>query len=493
MPLTRRHRTLVPLRLLLLFLLLGGFLTTTLFSYYTSLKAVRSSILSTELPLTSDNVYSEIQRDLVRPVLIASMMANDTFLHDWIKHGEQNPEQITRYLREVQNRHNAFTSFFVSEKTRTYFQSRGILKQVAQDEPRDAWYFRVRELSEPYEINVDIDMANQDSMAIFINYRVLDEAQHFLGVTGVGLSVESVVKLIDTYQKRFDRTVYLVNPRGVISLTGEAGGPFGNRAGKAIADIEGLDGLLAQMPELHDGSYEYEFADNRYFVNVRYIPELKNYLFVTKHDGGQTAGIRQSLWLNVLMCLLVTAIVMTLFSLLILRYQRRIERLAATDQLTELPNRRGFEMLAGQAIEEARREQQPLSAMVIDLDHFKTLNDTHGHLAGDVVLKGFANQLRASLRRSDIVCRWGGEEFIVLFKNTALDTAQQLAEKLRAQLEQQHFFWEDKALRVTISIGLTNLTGSEGLASLIARADRALYRAKQSGRNRIASEPGASA
>ena len=493
MPLTSRHRTLVSLRLLLLFLLLGGFLTTTLFSYYTSLKAVRSSILSTELPLTSDNVYSEIQRDLVRPVLIASMMANDTFLHDWIKHGEQNPEQITRYLREVQNRHNAFTSFFVSEKTRTYFQSRGILKQVAQDEPRDAWYFRARELSEPYEINVDIDMANQDSMAIFINYRVLDEAQHFLGVTGVGLSVESVVKLIDTYQKRFDRTVYLVNQRGVISLTGEAGGPFGNRAGKAIADIEGLDGLLAQMPELRDGSYEYEYEGHRYFVNVRYIPELKNYLFVTKHDGGQTAEIRQSLWLSVLMCLLVTAVVMTLFSLIIRRYQRRIERLAATDQLTELPNRRGFEMLAGQAIEEARREQQPLSAIVIDLDHFKTLNDTHGHMAGDVVLKGFANQLRASLRRSDIVCRWGGEEFIVLFKNTALDTAQQLAEKLRAQLEQQHFFWEDKALKVTISIGLTNLTGGEGLDGLIARADRALYRAKQSGRNRIASEPGASA
>ena len=493
MPLTSRHRPLVPLRLLLLFLLLGGFLTTTLFSYYTSLKAVRSSILSTELPLTSDNVYSEIQRDLVRPVLIASMMANDTFLHDWIKHGEQDVGQITRYLREVQNRHNAFTSFFVSEKTRTYFQSRGILKQVAQNEPRDAWYFRVRELKEPYEINVDIDMANQDSMAIFINYRVLDEAQHFLGVTGVGLSVESVVKLIDTYQKRFDRTVYLVNQRGVISLTGEAGGPFGNRAGKAIADIEGLDGLLAQMPELRDGSYEYEYEGHRYFVNVRYIPELKNYLFVTKHDGGQTAEIRQSLWLSVLMCLLVTAIVMTLFSLLIRRYQRRIERLAATDQLTELPNRRGFEMLAGQAIEEARREQQPLSAIVIDLDHFKTLNDTHGHMAGDVVLKGFANQLRASLRRSDIVCRWGGEEFIVLFKNTALDTAQQLAEKLRAQLEQQHFFWEDKALKVTISIGLTNLTGGEGLDGLIARADRALYRAKQSGRNRIASEPGASA
>lgn len=103
MPLTRRHRTLVPLPAVavpaagrvphhhpvrLLHLAEG---------------LVRSSILSTELPLTSDNVYSEIQRDLVRPVLIASMMANDTFLHDWIKHGEQNPEQITRYLREVQN------------------------------------------------------------------------------------------------------------------------------------------------------------------------------------------------------------------------------------------------------------------------------------------------------------------------------------------------------------------------------------------------------
>lgn len=483
----------LPFRLVLLGLLLGGFLLTSLFSYFTSIKAVRTSILRTELPLTSDNVYSEIQRDLVRPVLIASMMANDTFLHDWIKHGEQNPEQITRYLREVQSRHNAFTSFFVSDKTRTYFQSRGVLKQVAADEPRDAWYFRVRELKEPYEINVDIDMANQDRMAIFINYRVLDDAHNFLGVTGVGLSVESVVKLIDNYQKRFDRTVYLVNPSGVISLTSETGGPFGHRAGKALADIDGLDGLLMQMPELRDGSYEYEFEDNRYFVNVRYIPELKNYLFVTKHDGGETAEIRQSLWLSLLMCLLICAVVMLLISLLIQRYQQRIERLAATDQLTELPNRRGFALLAGQAIEEVRREQQPLSAIIMDLDHFKTLNDTHGHLAGDVVLKGFANQLLASLRRSDIVCRWGGEEFIVLFKNTTLETARQLAEKLRTQLEQQHFFWEDKALRVTISIGLTELLDGEDLDALIARADRALYQAKQGGRNRIASEPGSDA
>lgn len=485
------HRSRLPLRLSLLVLLLGGFLATTLFSYYTSVKAVRKSILTTELPLTSDNVYSEIQRDLVRPVLIASMMATDTFLHDWIRHGEQDVGQITRYLREVQNRHNAFTSFFVSEKTRTYFQSRGVLKQVSPDEPRDAWYFRVRELKEPYEINVDIDMANQDSLAIFINYRVMDENQHFLGVTGVGLSVESVIKLIDTYQKRFDRTVYLVNRQGVISLTGAEGGPFGVRAGKAIADVDGLEGLLAQMPELRDGSYEYEFEDNRYFVNVRYIPELKNYLLVTKHDSGQTAEIRQSLWLNLLMSLLVTAVVMVLVSLAVQRYQRRIERLATSDQLTGLPNRHGFQMLAGQAIEEARREQQPLSAVVIDLDHFKSLNDTHGHLAGDVVLSGFAELLRSSLRRSDIVCRWGGEEFIVLFKNTALDTARQLADKLRQQLEQAHFFHADKALKVTVSIGLTALTPGENLDALIARADRALYRAKEGGRNRVAEEPAA--
>ncbi|HSC84846.1 MAG TPA: GGDEF domain-containing protein, partial [Pseudomonas sp.] len=158
------RKTQVTLLLLLLVLLFGGFLATTLASYYASRDNIRYSIVNTELPLTSDNIYSEIQKDLIRPTLIASMMSHDTFLRDWVLAGEQDAEPMTRYLREVQEHYGAYTSFFISEKTRTYYQAKGVLKQVREGEPRDAWYFRVRNMAEPYEISVDPDLANQDRL-----------------------------------------------------------------------------------------------------------------------------------------------------------------------------------------------------------------------------------------------------------------------------------------------------------------------------------------
>ena len=220
---------------------------------------------------------------------------------------------------------------------------------------------------------------------------------------------------------------------------------------------------------------------------MRYIPELEWYLFVDKHDKA-LAGIRQGLYINLLLCLLVTAIVLTLVSLAIRRYQQRIAALATTDVLTELPNRRGFDILAEQALQEAQREQSPLCAVLLDLDNFKLINDEHGHLAGDEVLQRFARQLRDKLRQSDILCRWGGEEFILLLKNTDRQAAHDLAEKLRQQCAQQRYAIADQTLQVTASLGLSQWQPGESLHSLLGRTDRALYRAKQSGRDRVCVE-----
>lgn len=473
----------------LLLVLLGcGFLATSLASYHAALETIRDNIVNTELPLTSDNVYSEIQKDLVRPVLISSMMARDTFVRDWVMGGEQDVEQMTRYLREVQEHYGAVTSFFVSEQSRTYYQARGVLKQVKPSEPRDAWYFRVREMQAPYEINVDVDMANQDRLTFFINYQVFDYQQRFIGATGVGLTVDAVVQLIDDYQTRYGRSVYFVDGGGRIVLTGASGGPLGARVGQALSEVVGLEELRDRLPQPHDGNFEYHEHGRTHFLNVRFIPELNWYLYVDKYENGAVAGIRQSLYLNLLICLVVTAIVLALVSLALRRYQARINALATTDVLTELPNRRGFDLLANQAIQEARRNQGPLCALLLDLDNFKQLNDSHGHLAGDEVLRGFARQLGDNLRQADIICRWGGEEFILLLKDTPPEQARQLGEKIRQHLEQSRFSYAGTELRTTASIGLAELQAGDALDQLIARADRALYRAKQTGRNRLCEE-----
>ncbi|MFI8582005.1 sensor domain-containing diguanylate cyclase [Ectopseudomonas khazarica] len=481
-----RH-TQASLVLLLLFLLGSGFLTTSLLSYYASRDSIRDSIINTELPLTSDTVYSEIQKDLVRPILISSMMARDTFLRDWVLAGEQDTAQMTRYLREVQEHYGAFTSFFVSDRSSTYYQSKGVLKRVKPDEPRDVWYYRVRMQPEPYEINVDVDMANADRLTIFINYKVVDYDGNFIGATGVGLAVDAVVKLIDDYQQRYERSVYFVDTTGRITLTGAQGGPQGAKVGDSLADIPGLSDMLEKLPSPQSGRFEYQEHGREHFLNVRYIPELEWYLFVDKHDKA-LAGIRQGLYINLLLCLLVTAIVLTLVSLAIRRYQQRIAALATTDVLTELPNRRGFDILAEQALQEAQREQSPLCAVLLDLDNFKLINDEHGHLAGDEVLQRFARQLRDKLRQSDILCRWGGEEFILLLKNTDRQAAHDLAEKLRQQCAEQRYAIAEQTLQVTASLGLSQWQPGESLHSLLGRTDRALYRAKQSGRDRVCVE-----
>ncbi|BAU72993.1 sensor domain-containing diguanylate cyclase [Metapseudomonas furukawaii] len=490
MPLVEHSKHSQRLLVLALVLLLGGgFLATSLVSYQASLKSIRSSIVDTELPLTSDNVYSEIQKDLVRPILISSMMSRDTFVRDWVMQGEKDVGQMTRYLREIQEHYGAFTSFFVSERTLTYYQTKGVLKQVREGEPRDVWYFRLRDMKEPYEINVDVDMANQDRLTIFINYKVFDYDGRFLGATGVGLTVDAVIKLIDQYQRRYDRSVYFVDTEGRIVLTGAEGGPLGARVGTSLFDVPGLDDLKSKLSRPQIGTFEYHERGRDHFLNVRFIPELDWYLFVDKHEGGLLDGLRKTLYLNLAICVLVTLVVVQLLRRLMRRYQRRIAALATTDSLTGLPNRRGFELLAGQALQEARRDRRPLAALLLDLDHFKQLNDTYGHQAGDLVLQGFAQDLRDSLRQSDIICRWGGEEFIILLKDTGSATALQLAEKVRNDVAARRYPFKGVNLQVTTSVGLAEMHPEDALDSLIGRADRGLYRAKLSGRNCVCVEP----
>lgn len=475
--------------LLTLIIVLGsGFLATSLLSYNASRTAIRDNIINTELPLTSDTVYSEIQKDLVRPVLISSMMARDTFMRDWVVDGERNPEKMTRYLREVMDHYGAFTSFFVSDKSLTYYQAKGVLKKIDAREPRDVWYYRVRYMEAPFEINVDPDMANKDNLTFFINYKVFDYANQFIGATGVGLTVDAVIKLIDRYQQRYDRSVYFVDAFGRIVLTGADGGPQGAAIGDSLSNLPGIADLNRQMPKPLSGTYEYQSNDHRRFLNVRYIPELHWYLFVEKEEDSALSNARASLYLNLLICLIITLVVVYLLHHLMNRHQQRIETQATLDSLTGLPNRRGFNLMADKTLKDAAREARPLSAMLLDLDHFKHLNDTRGHLAGDEVLVGFADDLRSCLRQSDIVCRWGGEEFIILLKGSDSQSARRVAEKIRLLAEQHTYVFANEPLQVTVSIGLAELQPDDTLHSLIARADSALYRAKQNGRNQVCIE-----
>lgn len=471
------------LMLVLGLLLCAGFMVTSLLSYVVSRNAIRSSIIDLELPLTSDNIYTEIQKDLVRPIFISSMMASDTFLRDWVLHGEKNADQITRYLKEVQQRYGAFTSFFVSDKTATYYQTQGILKKMNPQDAHDVWYYQVRNIDAPYRIDVDSDQANGNRLTIFINYKVFDYEQHLLGVVGVGLTMEAVHEFIADYQQRYRRNIYFVDRKGNIVL-------FGNRSSrneKTLAEIAGLKELAPEILHGKDGSFHYVNDGREHLLNVRFIPELNWYLFVETREDEALAGIRQTLYINLALCLGITALVLFILHLVLKRYQGRLEKMAVTDKLTGLYNRQAFELLIQQTLAEQVRSPQPLSVLMMDIDHFKAINDRLGHLCGDALLKALTPVLRQCLRQSDLAFRWGGEEYLILLKGNASMDATGVAEKLREAVAHHPFHLEggDGIEHITLSIGVAERQPAEAVDSLIARADHALYSAKSSGRNRV--------
>ena len=160
-------------------------------------------------------------------------------------------------------------------------------------------------------------------------------------------------------------------------------------------------------------------------------------------------------------------------------------KLATTDKLTGAHNRRKFDEILSLEMSRARRIDQPLSMIIFDVDHFKRINDTFGHQAGDEVLKMLVGTVREKLRVLDVLARWGGEEFIVLTTSTDLEGAIILAERVRAVVEEQCFSF---AVHITISLGVAEYKQDDTADSFIQRADSALYRAKRNGRNRVEAE-----
>jgi diguanylate cyclase (GGDEF)-like protein len=167
-----------------------------------------------------------------------------------------------------------------------------------------------------------------------------------------------------------------------------------------------------------------------------------------------------------------------------------LENLATTDGLTRLYNRRHFMERAESEFVRSHRYKRELSVFLLDADHFKDINDNHGHETGDRVLRILAETCRLSLRQLDVLGRYGGEEFVVLLPETSASLAQEAAERLRKQIEELRIPASAGDIRVTVSIGVATAgQTTESVAALINQADRALYEAKRGGRNRVAAAP----
>jgi len=158
---------------------------------------------------------------------------------------------------------------------------------------------------------------------------------------------------------------------------------------------------------------------------------------------------------------------------------------AFKDALTGFNNRAMFELTLEREVSLAQRHQTPLSILCIDIDHFKKINDLHGHMAGDKVIRSVAEGIHNCVRGSDVIFRYGGEEFVVVLSNTEIVGSCNLAERIRERISNSFCLHNSQSLAVTVSIGVTTLGNDKTWPSLFERADQALYQAKRTGRNKV--------
>ncbi|MEW6677639.1 MAG: sensor histidine kinase [Pseudomonadota bacterium] len=337
--------------LLLLGTLIGtGFLLISVLAYLAAQSSIRAGISDHALPLTADTIYSEIQKDLLRPVFISSMMAQDTFVRDWLLEGEREPHRIAAYLAKIQEEYQINSSFLVSERSRTYYIPGGVLKTVDQTDVRDGWYFRVRDMVPAHEINLDIDEAYEDRHTVFVNFKVFGKQGEFLGATGVGLSTDAIAAHVRRYEATFQRHIYFVSPRGQVILAGSANRPVG----ASILSLEGIRTIARDILAEHTAPRSLVYPGHlaQVQVNARYIPELSAHLVVEQPEEAVLHQVRSALLVNIVLGLVLCLLVLMLAYRVMQRYLLRIETLA----------REAVESAARET--ELARNQQEFVAMV---------------------------------------------------------------------------------------------------------------------------------
>nr|WP_275444183.1 GGDEF domain-containing protein [Pseudoalteromonas sp. MM17-2] len=170
------------------------------------------------------------------------------------------------------------------------------------------------------------------------------------------------------------------------------------------------------------------------------------------------------------------------------QYETKLERqrlVSLQDGLTKLPNRIAFDERMDLELKHFKRHQTPLCLVVIDVDHFKSINDNYGHSAGDKTLQVLATAMKKSIRSTDFIARFGGEEFVMLMPNVSINNVVRPLEKLRHTIRSIPFKFKNEQVQITVSIGVTQINADDTALSAFDRADKALYEAKNAGRDRL--------
>lgn len=462
---------------ILAIILLISFISLSIANYMVSRAYIREEITESSLPLLRDTIFSKLQQTLLQPIYISSVMANDTFLKDWVQGGEKDKGKIQRYLQNIKKNYDYSSIFFVSATTKNYYHDNGVIRKLSATLPHDQWYYAFIASQKIQEFSINTHLIDQEEQTISIIFRVTDDNGKILGIAGAKLHVGSVKTIFPEYQNKHSRKIYLLDEKGILQAHSSIPHAQGMSLSSLIKDADTVDGIrnVRGAPQ----SFSYSGDNGQTHLSARYIPEIHWTLVVEQNEDKALISARRNLGLTISIGLGMTLLTLLISMYIIDRFHTRIEEQAVTDMLTNLPNRRSLEEQFSRHHARLTRHHTPFSMILLDLDKFKTINDTYGHITGDFMLKKFADAARVVVRDTDILGRWGGDEFLLLIDGN-IDDALTVASRIHEAVEKTPLLHiQNTPLSLTISCGIADIRPEDSLEAVYARADKALYNAKK--------------
>ena len=383
-----------------------------------------------------------------------------------------NEEQIFATLKRL---HQEFSlNFFIaSEISRIQYDSDGRTIELVED--KVDWYFRYKAQPE----NAMADIGQWQNPQFYIDLKIYDDQGNFLGVFGVGKSLDDFTKVFSRYKEAYGYDFIFVDQNKDITLTSDPELLVQGVTFKNLADLPWFKALSAEQQSSSLNNLLLQVDGQEALIAELNIQPFDWTLYIITPLQSRQTEISRGFIVSVVTLLAVIFGLFLLIYNLLYYFKKDMQKIKQIDILTELANRSNISL----KFEELMYEKQSVSLVLIDLDNFKPINETHGRKAGDIVLRQVAQMLQSHIRQNDILGRWGGEEFILLMPDTGPHEAVDLCQRLCNKLAAMTITTGTTSIQITGSFGVSYTATPRGMSELISAADDALFTAKRDGRN----------
>lgn len=415
-----------------------------------------------------------VVEQLMRPLHISQTLAKAKELKDLMRSPINNEEQIFATLKRL-NQEFDLNFFIASELSRTQYDSDG--KTIELVEGKVDWYFTYKAQPE----NAMADIGQWQNPQFYIDLKIYDDQGEFLGVFGAGKSLNAFTEVFSRYKKTYGYDFIFVDQNKDITLTSDPDLLVKGITFKNLADLPWFQQLKPEQQSSSLNNLLLPINGQESLIAELNIQPFDWTLYIITPLESRQTEISRGFIISVVTLLAVIFGLFLLIYNLLYYFKKDIQKIKQIDILTELDNRNSISL----KFEELMYEKQSLSLVLIDLDNFKPINETHGRKAGDIVLRQVAHMLQSHIRQGDIIGRWGGEEFILLMPNTGPHEAVDLCQRLCSKLAAMTITTGTTSIQITGSFGVSFTATPRSMSEIISAADDALFSAKRDGRNMV--------